>query len=125
MMAEEAKNVRRAAKSRFTRKRNELLKSIQSGGGREIVHSNYVSLVEAWNLVESKHDLYTMNLADEEVETADEWILNLQDLFSEATTRKISYVDNLTAIEAKERAEAEQRHLESREREQAQRMIDR
>ncbi len=91
-MAEDAKNVRRTAKSRFTRKRNELLKSIQNGGGIEIIHSNYVSLVEAWNLVESKHDLYTMYLADEEIEMAEEWILNLQNLFSEATTLKISYV---------------------------------
>ncbi|KAJ7369702.1 hypothetical protein OS493_036984 [Desmophyllum pertusum] len=122
-MAEEAKNIRQTAKGRFTRKRNELIKSIEISG-IEIIESNYTSLVEAWSIVESKHDLYTMYLEDEEIEVADEWITNLQDLFAEAKKLKITYVNNITAIEAKERAEAEHRELQKREREQIQRMID-
>ena len=66
--AEEAKIIRRYAKGRFTRKRNELLKSIADKRNREI-ESNYSQLVEAWALLESKHDLYAMYLTDEKVET--------------------------------------------------------
>ena len=90
-MAEEAKTIRRTAKTRFTRKRNELLKSISSKSNRELVESNYAQLVDAWNILESKHDLYTMYLRDDELEDADKWITESQDLFSEATTAKINF----------------------------------
>ena len=106
-MAEEAKNIRRTVKTRFTRKRNELLKPIHNGGGIEVMESNNASLVEAWNIVESKHDLYTMYLRDDEIEAADEWIISPQDLFAEATTIKISHVNNLEVVNARARPEAE------------------
>ncbi|KAJ7361986.1 hypothetical protein OS493_013072 [Desmophyllum pertusum] len=47
-MAEDAKNQRRAAKSRFTRKLTELMKSIDDDKGVEIVKRNYDELTEAW-----------------------------------------------------------------------------
>ena len=53
-MAEEAKNIRRTAKARFTRKRNELLKSMDADQGREMVEGNYVKLSEAWDSNVSK-----------------------------------------------------------------------
>ena len=87
-MAEEAKTIRRTAETRFTRERNELLVSISSKSNRELVESNYAQLVDAWNILESKHDLYTMYLRDDELEDADKWITESQDLFSEATTAK-------------------------------------
>ena len=55
-MADEAKSIRRTAKARFTRKRNELLKSIDANQGREMVEGNYLKLTEAWDIVEGKHD---------------------------------------------------------------------
>ena len=73
-MAEDARSIRRTAKARFTRKRNELLKSMNADQGREMVEGNYVKLSEAWDIVESKHDLYTMHLTDEELEVAESWI---------------------------------------------------
>ena len=63
-MAEDAKSIRRTAKARFTRKHNELLKSMNADQGREMVEGNYVKLSEAWDIVESKHDLYTMYLTE-------------------------------------------------------------
>ena len=36
-MAEDARSIRRTAKARFTRKRNELLKSMNADQGREMV----------------------------------------------------------------------------------------
>ena len=77
-MAEDAKSIRRTAKARFTRKRNELLKSMDADQGREMVEGNYVKLFEAWDIVESKHDLYTMYLTDEELEVAERWITELK-----------------------------------------------
>ena len=70
-MAENAKSIRRTAKARFTRKRNELLKSIDANQGREMVEGNYMKLSEAWDIVESKHDLYMMYLTDEDLEVAE------------------------------------------------------
>ena len=73
-MAEYAKSIRRTAKARFTRERNELLKSMDADQGREMVEGNYVKLSEAWDIVESKHDLYTIHLTDEKLEVAESWI---------------------------------------------------
>ena len=58
-MAEEAKNV-------SPEERNELLKSIDADQGREMVEGHYLKLTEAWNIVEGRHDLYTLFLTDEE-----------------------------------------------------------
>ena len=65
-----------------------------------------------------------MYLRDDEIEAADEWIINLQDLFAEATTIKISHVNNLEVVNARARAEAERQEIEKREREHVQRMTD-
>ena len=122
--AEEAKLIRRSAKGRFTRKKNELLKSIADKRNREIIESNYSQLVEAWGLLESKHDLYAMYFTDEEVETADNWITEVQESFTEATTMKMSYINDIVVLESRARAEAEHEEARNKEREQIQRIID-
>ena len=122
--AEEAKLIRRSAKGRFTRKKNELLKSIADKRNREIIESNYSQLVEAWGLLESKHDLYAMYLTDEEVETADNWITEVQESFTEATTMKMSYINDIVVLESRALAEAEHEEARNKEREQIQRIID-
>lgn len=48
-MAEDARSIRRTAKARFTRKCNELLKSMNADQGREMVEGNYLKLSEAWD----------------------------------------------------------------------------
>ena len=50
--------------------------------GREMVEGNYVKFSEAWDIVESKHDLHTMHLTDEELEVTESVITELQDLFA-------------------------------------------
>ena len=120
-MAEDARSIRRTAKARFTRKRNELLKSMNADQGREMVEGNYVKLSEAWDIVESKHDLYTMHLTDEELEVAESWITELQDLFAEATALKIQYIQNsvrseIIARENTLRHESEMKESAERER---------
>ena len=121
-MAEEAKTIRRTAKTRFTRKRNELLKSISSKS--ELVESNYAQLVDAWNILESKHDLYTMYLRDDELEDADKWITESQDLFSEATTAKINFIKDLLIVEQNARAEAERTEVLNKETERTKQLFD-
>ena len=65
MMADQdAKNQRRAAKGRFTRKLAELMKSIEEDKGSEIVRVNFEQLNEARRNVEAKHDMYTTFLKD-------------------------------------------------------------
>ena len=57
-MAEDAQSILRTAKARFTRKRNEFLKSMDADQGREMVEGNYMKLSEAWDIVENKHDVF-------------------------------------------------------------------
>jgi len=77
-MAEDAKSQRRDAKGRFTRKLNELRKSLDDDKGVEIVNRNHDELTEAWRNVEFKHDTYTIFLEDSEVEANEESILELK-----------------------------------------------
>lgn len=86
-----------------------------------MVEGNQVKLSEAWDIVESKHDLYTMHLTDEELEVAERWITELQDLFAEATALKIQYIQNsvrseIVARENTLRHESEMKERAERER---------
>ena len=48
-----------------------------------------------------------MYLTDEEVETADNWITELEEPFTEVTTMKMSYINDIVVVESRARAEAE------------------
>ena len=73
MMADQdAKNQRRAAKGRFTRKLAELTKSIEEDKGSEIVVVNFEQLNEAW-------------------------IAELQSSFSEAMEKQVEYIGSKAA----------------------------
>ena len=123
-MADEAKSIRRTAKARFTRKRNELLKSIDANQGREIVEGNYLKLTEAWDIVEGKHDLYTMFLTDEEQEAAETWILELQELFAEAKAYKIKYIQNVIREENSAREDTIRQESTRKARAEIERMTE-
>ena len=96
MMAEDGKNQRSAAKGRFTRKLSELRKSIHEDKGTEVVRRNYVGLNDGWRNVEVKQDVYVTFLGDSEVGASEEWIAELQQLFSEAMERQIQHVEAKT-----------------------------
>ena len=55
---ESAKSPRAIAKSKFTRKLKEFLRSIDEDKGIEIANRTYTELKESWENAESKHDLY-------------------------------------------------------------------
>lgn len=100
-MAEEAKKIRTSAKARFTRKRNEFLKSIKDNKGIDTVKRTFAELNEAWNTVEGKHDIYTIHLTEEEVEQSESWITELQELYSEAADLQVQYMNEQIQIEKK------------------------
>jgi len=80
---EEAKRIRTSAKARFTKKRNEFFKSVEENKGMEAVKRTFADLHEAWNIVEGKHDIYIIHLAEDEIEQNETWINELQELCEE------------------------------------------
>ena len=123
-MAEDAKSQRRAAKGRFTRKLNELRKSVDDDKGLEIVKQNYDELTGAWRNVESKHDTYTMFLEDGEVEANEEWILELQRSFSEAMEQYVGYASTKAAREMAAKQEVDRQELAKLDFGKTRRLID-
>ena len=76
-MADDAKNYRRIAKGRFTRKLNALQKLIDDDKGEDVIQRGFADLNDAWKDVELKHDTYVLFLTDDEISTSDEWITEL------------------------------------------------
>ena len=110
---EEAKSKRTTAKGRFTRKRNFLIKSIESDQGIEVVETNYAKLAEAYDELEGKHETYVELLTDEQCEEAEAWMTGVQEKFNDATDRKIKYVVQITLKERRTREDAErQRYID-------------
>ena len=123
-MAEDARSQRRAAKGRFTRKLNELRKSVDDDKGLEIVKRNYDELTEAWRNVESKHDAYTIFLEDSEAEANEEWILELQWSFSEAMEQYIRYANTKAAKEKTAKQEVDRQEQAKLDLGKTRRMMD-
>ena len=123
-MAEEAKKIRTTAKTRFTRRRNEFLKSVRENRGIDTVKRTFADLHEAWNTVEGKHDLYTLHLTEEEVEQNETWINELQELYNEAAAIQIQYINDQVQLEKKQREEISRQEVIRIEQEKFQRLLD-
>ena len=125
MMADQdAKNQRRAAKGRFTRKLAELTKSIEEDKGSEIVGVNFQQLNEAWRNVEAKHDMYTAFLKDSEVQESETWIAELQSSFSEAMEKQVEYISSKAAKAMVEKQVLSQQEAAKKDNEKTQKLID-
>ena len=123
-MAEEAKRIRTSAKTRFTRKRNEFLKSIKENQGVDTVKRTFAELNEAWNTVEGKHDIYTIHLTEEEVEQSESWITELQELYNEAADIQTQYMSEQIQIEKKHREELNRQETIRMEQERFQSLME-
>ncbi|KAL9955853.1 hypothetical protein ACROYT_G037242 [Oculina patagonica] len=121
---EEAKRIRTSAKSRFTRKRNEFLKSIQDNKGMDAVKRTFADLHEAWNIVEGKHDIYMIHLTEDEIEQNEAWINELQELYEEAATAHAQYVNDLTLHEQKRVEEFHKQESMRHEQEKLRRLLE-
>ena len=106
-MTDQAKNSRRIAKGNYTRKRNILIKSIETSQGIEVVETNYAKLVDAWQELERKHLEYVNLLTDEHLVDEEElWMTEVEEKYSNAFNRKVKYVENVTESEKATREHA-------------------
>ena len=122
-MAEEAKKMRTSAKTHFTRKQNEFLKSTNENKGIDTVKRTFAELNEAWNTVQGKHDIYTTHFTEEEVEQSESWITELHELYDEAADIQAQYVNKQIQIEKKQREEINQQEAISMEQERFQTLM--
>ena len=114
-MLEDSRNRRRSAKAKFTRKFNEITKSIDEKKGMDIVKRLYMELNEAWVNVEAKHDNFCTYLNDEDCIKEEPWIEELQERFVLATEKQLSYEKNIKAMEDAAKYQQQQKDLEQRE----------
>ena len=110
-MAEDALKIRRSAKTRFTRKKNEFFKAIAEDKGTEILRTKFKELTEAWSTVEGKHDIYLMYLSEEEIATSEKWIIELQEEYNGTSAVYTKYENEEQLIEQKEKEELNRQHL--------------
>lgn len=76
-MVEEVLKIRRSAKIRFTRKKNEFNKAIVEEKSIEILRIKFKEFIEAWFIVEGKYDIYLMYFFEEEITISEKWINEL------------------------------------------------
>jgi len=86
-MAEDALKIRRSAKTRFTRKKNEFFNTIAEDEDTEILRTKFKELTDAWSMAEGKNDIYSMYLSEEEITTSEKWIDELQEEYNRAYTK--------------------------------------
>ena len=124
MADQDAKNQRRAAKGRFTRKLVELTKSIEEDKGSEIVRVNFEELNEAWRNVKAKHVMYPTFLKDSEVEESEAWIAELQSSFCEAMENQVEYIGSKAAKAIVEKQVLSQPETAKQDYEKTKKLID-
>ena len=110
-MAEDALMIRRSAKTRFTRKKNEFFKAIAEDKGIDILRTKFKELTEAWSTVEGKHDIYLMYLSEEEIATSEKWIDELQEEYNGASEVYTKYENEKQLIIQKEKEELNRQHI--------------
>ena len=88
-MAEVAKALqeRKAAKAKFTRKKNAFFTAVAKKENMGDIEGNFNELTKAWRDVEGKHDNYIVLLeGDEAPEKEEAWINELQNTYSDANS---------------------------------------
>ena len=125
IMAEDALKIRRGAKTRFTRKKNEFFKAVAENKGTEILRTKlkFKELTEAWSTVEGKHDIYLMYLTEEEITTSEKWIDELQEEYNGASAVYAKYENEKHLIEQKEKRELNRQNVMKLREEEFQRIV--
>ena len=124
ILAEDALKIRRSAKTRFTRKKNEFFKAIAEDKGTEIMRTKFKELTEAWSTVEVIHDVYLMYLSEEEIATSEKWIDELQEEYNRASAVYTKYENGKQLIEQKElKQELNRQHMMKLREEEFQRIV--
>ena len=110
-MTEDALKIRRSAKTRFTRKKNEFFKAIAEDKGIDILRTKFKELTEVWSTVEGKHDIYLMYLSEEEIATSEKWIVELQEEYNGASAVYTKYENKKQLIIQKDKEELNRQHI--------------
>ena len=92
--------------------------------GKRSSERNYDELTEAWRNVETKHDAYTIFQEDREAQASEEWIMELQQSFSEAMEQHIRYLSGKAAKEIAVKQELDRQDLAKRDFDKTQKMTD-
>ena len=117
---EEAKNARKNAKGKFTRKRNIMLDAPEEKKGIQIIEDTYAQLLDSWRNLEGKHEIYINTLKEEGgVNIAENWMAVIERDLIEAKATKLNYVNSITEMETKARAVEQERQQMEHSREQA------
>lgn len=90
-MAEDALKIRRSAKTKCSRKKNEFFQAIAEKKGTEILKGKLDELTAAWSTVKGKHDIYLMYLTEEDIMANENWIDDLQEEYNEASAVYAKY----------------------------------
>ena len=122
-MAEDARNRRRNAKAKFTRKENELIKSLDERRSMDIVKRIFMGLNEAWTNVEAKHDNYCTFLSDEDCAKEEPWITELQERFTQAMEKHLYYEKAIKTTENAFKLQEEQKTHQDKECSKLKRMV--
>ena len=128
---DEAKQNRTSSRRAFTRKRKELIKTMEERDETEIITTRFEECKSLWKSVQENHEAY-INLLDEsdEVMDAEEaWLEEVQNAFLEVERSKIRYLKEEQLKVEQKRYEEDQRnkeeqHIKKIEQEEKQRQIE-
>ena len=90
----------------------------------EAVKRTFADFHEAWNIVEGKHDIYMIHLAEDEIEQNEAWINELQGLYEEAATTHAQYIHDQTLHEQKRVEEFHKQESMKLEQEKLRRLLE-
>ena len=120
----DAKNQRRSAKARFTRKFNEIVNSIEEKKNPEVIRQLFTELKEAWSNVESMHEEYCSNLNDDEYEDEEEWISEIYARYVDAMAKNAEYENDYRAQEKTLKLKEQHQELRDKEQVNTRRLIE-
>jgi len=121
---QEAKSQRRNAKAKFTRKFNEIVKSINERKNPQVVSQLFTELKEAWNNVEAKHENYCTFLNDDEYEDEENWISEIYARYVETMVKTTEYEDEHKNQEKTLKLKEQQVELQNKEQVNARKLIE-
>ena len=101
---EKAKNIRRAAKSTFTRTVNAVYTLISAKRPSAEVLKGFQDAKTTHHDLASKHEEYTMYLNDEDYEMAEEWMADCTDKYTRFAIEVNNYIECLKKETEKENA---------------------
>ena len=90
-MADKAKKILTAAKSKFTRRTNRILTGMESGGSIESLSILFEDLNITWSQLEEKHNEYISLIEESEQDAGEEWISDVEETYLNNKLKFLGY----------------------------------